>query len=136
LSVYENRDDSRSELGFVAVVGKEPLPLGSDGLLLYGAEESSLPPLEALELFGSEEMKECVRSENEASPLNQYNEKCPLHRKDIDVMLGGWHVPWPEDDAYDQREGRLVLWTFRDAEPWIEVWMTDAGQLNVVPRIT
>jgi hypothetical protein len=51
-------------------------------------------------------------------------------------MLGGWHEPWPENDAYDDEPGRLVLWTFKNSEPWLEVWQRPSGQLEVVARIT
>jgi len=31
--------------------------------------------------------------------------------------------------------GRLVVWTFHEAEPWVEVWL-DGGRLKAIPRIT
>jgi hypothetical protein len=39
-------------------------------------------------------------------------------------------------DAYGGQEGRLVLWTFHEAEPWVEVWLDKGGRLKAVPRIT
>jgi hypothetical protein len=111
----------------------------SDGIELIGTEDVALPPEEALEIYGSEEMRKVLHDPDQVGLLESYPERCPLHyadREGIYAMLGGWHVPWPENDAYDNEPGRLVLWTFKEAEPWLEVWQRPAGHLEVVPRIT
>jgi hypothetical protein len=51
-------------------------------------------------------------------------------------VLGGWHMLWPEDDRFDRGDNELLLWTFEDAEPWVEVWLTAQGELVVQERIT
>ncbi len=143
LSVYERLDDVPFRERFVAVKTDDRASLASlvtGGAELVGTEDVALPPVEALETYGSAQMRSLLRSPDQANPLlDAYEERCPLHyadREGIYAMLGGWHVPWPENDAYDTEPGRLVLWTFKDSEPWLEVWQRPSGQLEVVPRIT
>ncbi|MGX9685769.1 hypothetical protein ACTQ9L_01270 [Deinococcus wulumuqiensis] len=53
------------------------------------------------------------------------------------AQIGGWPWGWP-DTAWNEREGQgqtLVLWTFRDSEPWLEVWWT-GQQFEVAEHIT
>ena len=40
------------------------------------------------------------------------------------------HIYGSDDNFYIPREMRLVLWTFRGAEPWYEVFLT--AMLNYV----
>jgi len=143
LSVYENLDEGRTlDERFIVVRSDGPSATlsSSDGIQLVGTEDVALPPVEALEVYGSEEMRSLLHNPDQAEPLlSTYEERCPLHyadREGIYAMLGGRHVPWPENDAYDDEPGRLVLWTFKDSEPWLEVWQRPAGHLEVVPRIT
>lgn len=135
LGVYKNCA-SRKVREFVALLG-EPSEAGwGEGIELAGTEELSLPPPEALELFGNRAVRDLVRGDPTGTPLAHYDEGCPLYRKGIFISLGGWHISWPEHDAYDEETGRLVLWTFQDAEPWLEVWQRPSGILEVMPRIT
>src|SRR5262249_24848724 len=136
LGVYQSLDE-----GYFAVLSQEPgLSFsGSDGVGLIGTKDLALPPVEALEVYGGDEMRQLVQDSSDSDPIRTYEQRCPLHYADeegIYAMLGGWHVPWPENDAYDDEPGRLVLWTFRDAEPWLEVWQRPSGKLDVIPRIT
>lgn len=138
LSVYENQDDVPFEQRFVVIRGEHAGRLAG-GVALVGVGDTSLPPVEALETCGSTAMQELIQDTSLASPLDTYDVRCPLHYADADgiyAMLGGWHESWPEDDSYDHQAGRLVLWTFRDAEPWLEVWWRPSGLLQVVSRIT
>jgi hypothetical protein len=140
VGVYENFDDVRTlREQFTVVQADQPALalLHSDGIELVGTEDVSLPPERGLEVYGSEEMREALDDPDQAGLLESY--RCPLHYADdegIYAMLGGWHEPWPENDAYDDEPGRLVLWTFKDAEPWLEVWQRPSGHLEVIPRIT
>ena len=141
LGVYENPDYRSFRERFIAVQADEPgVALhGNGGIELVGTEDVALPPVEALEVYGNEEMRNLLHSPDQTALLDAYEERCPLHyadREGIYAMLGGWHVLWPENDAYDDEPGRLVLWTFKDSEPWLEVWQRPSGQLEVVPRIT
>ncbi|WP_155634076.1 hypothetical protein [Burkholderia cepacia] len=51
--------------------------------------------------------------------------RCPLY-------AGGWNMRWPDDEPVDLD---LVLWTFEEAEPWVEVFR-DGGRYPVIQRIT
>lgn len=121
------------------------------GRLLWGTESPSFPPPEALCLHGSERLASWLRDrgwsrEDGAEAViyrtaegdtyvRAWQERCPLYRNGPAAVLGGWPVMWPDDDEYEAR-GRLVLWTLRDAEPWIEVWIDRAGRLSAVARMT
>lgn len=50
----------------------------------------------------------------------------PLFAGGAAAQLGGWCWGWP-DETWDERERRgqqLILTTFEDSEPWVEVWWT------------
>jgi hypothetical protein len=42
----------------------------------------------------------------------------------------------PLSKEFYEGDRRLVLGTFHDAEPWVEVWIDDDGKLAAIPRIT
>jgi hypothetical protein len=107
------------------------------GLPLYGREVRSFPPLEALCLYGGPVVEEWLASEGLARTdydiaattevgegyQAEYRKRSPLYQEGQPVaVLGGWHALWPDDEFYLPREMRLVLWTFREAEPWVEVF--------------
>jgi hypothetical protein len=117
-----------------------PTPLAElqmeGGTPLFGHEVKSFPPIEALCLYGGRIVDEWLGSEGlertdydvaattEVGEAYQqvYRERCPLFSNGPAAVLGGWHAIWPDDDFYLPREMRLLLWTFRGAEPWIEVF--------------
>lgn len=120
------------------------------GLPLFGREVSSFPPIEALCLYGGPIVDEWLGSEGldrtdydiaattEAGEAYQeeYRNRCPLYSADQPVaVLGGWHAHWPCDEFYLPREMRLALWTFRESEPWLEVFERSPS-LRVRLRIT
>src|SRR5208283_4274490 len=104
------------------------------GTPLYGHEAVSFPPIMAVCLYGGVKVGEWIKSLGyertdydliENTDLGQgYRQelmkRCPLYSNAYAAVLGGWHAMWPEDHFYMPSEMRLVLWTFRDAEPWIE----------------
>lgn len=87
---------------------------------------------------------------------------CPIFRSDLVAVLGGWHISWPEgpprlpllahiNERCDRAGGpgcldpaetypidpyRLVLWTLRDAEPWVEVLVGPDGDLHTLSHVT
>jgi hypothetical protein len=144
-SIYENKSE------WIAVVDPSAhLPQSIfSGIPLFGTLMMSFPPLDALCLYGNSEIEEWLKSQGlsrcDADALDKtelgdayerkYQEQSPLYARNADAVLGGWHMRWPEDEAYDENKDSLLLWTFRDAEPWIEVWLNN-GQLNVKARIT
>jgi hypothetical protein len=60
---------------------------------------------------------------------------CPMYTKGIVAVCGGWHFPWPDGDFTELLNSQLVLWTFKNAEPWIEVYFDGEG-FSVKERIT
>ncbi len=54
---------------------------------------------------------------------------------DIYAQLGGWPVTWPEEDAASQLRKRLVLRTYANSEPWIEVFKR-GQRYECIERIT
>jgi hypothetical protein len=85
----------------------------------------------------------------------------PHSHNDV-AVLGGWHICWPDGpprlprlrelherihrahgpgylsaaEIFRCEPYRLVLWTLRDSEPWVEVWGDDTGKLYGVSRIS
>ncbi len=106
------------------------------GIPLRGHEATSLPPLEAVCLYGGAAVeswlatKRLERGDYDQAAVSEfgreyqsiYQAECPLYNDEIVAVLGGWHAMWPDDDFYIPREMRLVLWTLKDAEPWLEVF--------------
>lgn len=137
LSLYE-----QDVLRFVAVMDATATMPATNGesIPLFGQEEPSIPPCEALDVCGSDLARDWFAAGGGA-PIGEaydreYQRRCPLWRDDVVAVLGGWHTFWPDSDDYKAQPGRLVLWTFRDAEPWVEVWTDESGSLRAVPRIT
>jgi hypothetical protein len=139
LGVYEV--DSRRKWPMPISLDQRPdVPLSrlgiQDGIPLYGHEAPSFPPFEAVCLYGGSVIDEwldslgaerteydaLVMTELAASYQQEYRKRCPLFRDEYAAVLAGWHTIWPDDEFYIPREMRLLLWTFRDAEPWIEVF--------------
>ncbi len=123
------------------------------GAPLHATRVASFPPLEALCAYGGPVVDTWlsdlgatranaggarVRDSREGTAvLRAWQASCPLYVGAADVLLGGWHMLWPEDDTYDRGDGsRLVVWTFRDAEPWLELWTDNAGRFSTIERIT
>jgi hypothetical protein len=137
LSLYK-----QSAARFVAVTDPTAaLPATSGGSIpLFGQEEPSIPPCEALDVCGSDLARDWFAAGGGAAIGQaydrEYQRRCPLWRDDVFAVVGGWHTFWPDSEDFAAQPGRLVLWTFRDAEPWVEVWADESGSLRAVPRIT
>ncbi len=148
LSLYQDNDN----LAFTAVSNDATrLPEeGIDGVQLFGYEILSIPPMEALDVCGSKLTElwfaEATQERSNVEAITQidaaydeeYRKRCPLWDDSVVAVLGGWHTFWPDSDDYQAEAhlGKLVLWTFRGAEPWVEVWCDDDGGLTTIPRIT
>lgn len=121
-----------------------------DSVPLTSKPAISLPPLEALLLYGGRPVQEWLSTQG-LQPW-EYGEVAPevreLYQRHFDPQLplcmehppfarvGGWHVTWPDDDFYIPREMRLMLWTFEDAEPWHEVFLSPLKNYVIKSRIT
>lgn len=157
ISVYCDEDMDE----FVAVNDpRARLPRrATEGLALYGQPGRSFPPDRGVEAYGSPAFRRWRAEVGKQENLEAWGEYeklfrqyCPLYQqgamKDVDVMLGGWHINWHGDRplwkhtagnetaSYDCGKNRLVLRTFRNAEPWVEVWQDRSGKLHAWGLIT
>ncbi|KAB8145636.1 hypothetical protein F8S13_00685 [Chloroflexia bacterium SDU3-3] len=125
LSVYV---DTQSCGGGIVAQGVAPRP-DAGGVALCGMPARSFPPAEAL---GRD-----LSPQEERAYARAYADLCPLYRDTAPVaVVGGWHFPWPDGDWEDFASAALLVWTFRDAEPWVEAWALPDGRFQVCQRIT
>lgn len=124
LSVYA---DAQVQGGIVVQASAPRSDAG--GVALCGVPARSFPPAEAL---GCD-----LSPHEERAYAHAYAELCPLYRDAAPVaVVGGWHFPWPDGDWEDFASAALLVWTFRDAEPWVEAWALPDGRFQVCQRIT
>ena|SRR5215831_6264094 len=121
-----------------------------DSVPLTAKPAMSLPPIEALLLYGGATVQEWLSSQNlkrweysEIDPairdeyLSHFNRQLPLFFDQPPyARIGGWHLIWPDDDFYIPREMRLMVWTFQDSEPWYEVFLSPLRNYIIKSRIT
>lgn len=149
LSVYTDDDG-----GGVATHNRNAkLSIKRGATPLYAHGGRSVPPIDAVFLRGSPAVKVWLKA-NKWKPEWGYNdnfkdkkpakayersyqELCPLYSKSVTAhaVLGGWHFPWPDGDWAERVERSLLVWTFEDSEPWVEVWANAKGY-EVKQRIT
>ena len=139
--VLQNVNVSTDKLGDVTF---------EDSVPLTARTMKSLPPLEALLLYGGSGVEKWLASHKlqrwEYSDvaadvhdgyLQHFNAQLPLCMEQPPfARIGGWHVTWPEDYFYTPREMRLMVWTFQDAEPWYEVFLSPLKNYVIKSRIT
>jgi hypothetical protein len=120
---------------------------------LFASDATVLPPLDAIFARGSERVgswlsengwpRDCPYNPNfpDRAPAQEYERafqaEHPLYSSaGVFAVIGGWHFPFPDDDWHDLIDNDLLLMTFADAEPWIEVWRDKTGQIKVIERVT
>lgn len=120
------------------------------GVPLKAVESLSLPPIEAIMLYGGPAVDDWLKgrgirrweyAELRPEEIRDYEEyfmeRCPLTSDTPPfARIGGWHSLWSDDDYYTPREMRLMMWTFEEAEPWYEVFLTGLRNHSVRARIT
>src|SRR5262249_11452067 len=146
VSVY--RDDAG---GGVAAQDRRARLSVEDATPLYAHGGRSIPPIDAVFRLGSPAVQAWLKA-NKWKPewgysdnlkdkkpaqyyVRSYQELCPLYSGSAHAVLGGWHFPWPDGDWAELVERPLLLWTFEDSEPWVEVW-GDGKRFEVKQRIT
>ena len=151
LSIYTDEEDI--EGGIVAPDANISLPSAENGSIpLFGQKSLSLPPIDAVFQFGSAAVQDWLSSYG-WKPDWGYNDNfkgrdivaeyesaiqkvSPIYNASTFAQLGGWNIPWPEDDWDELLDQILLVWTFKDAEPWVEVWLDNAQTMRVIQRIT
>src|SRR5262245_45080476 len=136
-------NDGRGIVRFSSTPVKSSVPL-------YGELHSSLPPVDAVFLLGSDQIYKFLLENDwpRNEPFNRnfpaeapheyerlWQHNCPIYRDDLCAVVGGWNMPWPDGDFEDLISSELLVWTFEDAEPWIEVFRT-GDEMRVCKRIT
>ncbi|WP_395748223.1 hypothetical protein [Prosthecobacter sp.] len=120
------------------------------GEALYATASTSFPPFAAVCLYGSERVAAWLREQGLARHEywrvsgdlpdqydTEWQRRSPFYQQNADVVIGGWHFLWPDDDFYIPQELKLVALTLRDAEPWFELWHSPRSMgWQVKPRIT
>lgn len=119
------------------------------GTLLFAHQTMELPHVDALFRHGEPALQQWMADLLGRSPealltrsdigaprhpaLDQLDQRLraahPMWAGGAMAQLGGWCWGWP-DEAWDERENQgqhLVLTTFENSEPWIEVWWTGHG---------
>jgi hypothetical protein len=109
--------------------------LSFSGEALYATPEPSFPPFTAICLYGSERVAAWLKDQSlsrhdywqvtdglVSQYMDEWTRRSAFIRMAGDVIVGGWHFLWPDDDFYMPPELQLVALTLRDAEPWIELW--------------
>ena len=82
--------------------------------------------------------EEPMQSRQLADYEDKWSEIHPYHysdRGDVYAQLGGWPVTWSDEAATDQLHKKLVLRTYADSEPWIEVFKR-GQKYECISRIT
>ncbi|AOR72003.1 hypothetical protein BBJ41_31825 [Burkholderia stabilis] len=117
---------------------------------LCRSDATSLPPIEAVFRFGSAAIDAYLSAHGWQRDwgfndnfkgvevhdyAREWMRQCPLYTTGVVAVAGGWHVPWPDDDWDDLAGLDLVLWTFEESEPWVEVF-SDGSRYSVIQRIT
>lgn len=145
LSVYGNNRFDNS--GVVVVDSYCVLPTDiRTGICLSGRFARSFPPIDAvvkepvvhdwLAANGWEHNPQKNTYFDDDDYTAVFQEQCPIYSDQAVAVLGGWHFPWAEGDWADLSKHTLIVWTFHDAEPWIEVLFSPEGQFEMRERIS
>jgi hypothetical protein len=118
---------------------------------LYAHSALSLPPLEGIFSSGLPEVQEWLHANKwnfteynnnfpDKEPTSAYERELqsthPLYTDSACAILGGWHLPWPDEDWQNHKNKRFIAMTIKNSEPWVEVWLNNDGTFSVVQRIT
>lgn len=141
-------------LYYSATIKNQPSDcLGHETMIaLYAQTTTSLPPLDAVLRFGSAAIQAWSKPFCEASNWpcaddipdrslvdayeTVYQAQHPLYCENAIASLGGWHMVWPDGDWAELLEQRLLVCTYAEAEPWLEVWIDRSSSLKVIERFT
>jgi hypothetical protein len=102
---------------------------------LFATPEPSFPPFAVVCLYGSSRVAEWLAAQGlarhdywrviddlQVQYTTEWQRRSAFCRNAGDLIVGGWHFLWPEDDFFVPPELQLIALTLRDAEPWFEIW--------------
>jgi hypothetical protein len=150
LSMFTTTEDDEKLCNVNVSTGKLNEISFEESIALTAKPATSLPPLEALLLYGGPAVQQWLSSQKlqrwdysdvdsvvRDQYLKHFNPRLPLCMEQPPfARVGGWHVQWPDDDFYIPREMRLMVWTFQDSEPWYEVFLSPLRNYIIKSRIT
>lgn len=108
---------------------------------LYGKEEVEFPNPEILEIKASSKIQTAIASSPAAVDgyETDYWEECYprdlYSHTEVYAQVGGWPLTWPEQSAEEMLDSHLVLRTYADSEPWVEIFRT-GRKYEAFTRIT
>jgi hypothetical protein len=127
--------------GEAQLLQKQSLSVHKGERPLYAEEAWDYPHHEVLQLKGKKVIRELLANDDAAQRDYEDEWWAAVQPTDhltgtgVYAQLGGWPVTWPEEGANEQIRKHLVVRTYRDAEPWIEVFRT-VRRYEVQLRIT
>ncbi|GGJ47537.1 hypothetical protein [Deinococcus roseus] len=138
LTVY--RHQNREGTGGFSVLPKAHRVKGAEPL--YAQLKESVPPLQAICLYGSTEVERWLRGlglsrmddwqlpadlEDTYNTLVGYEPWPWWSGPDVALVMNPWPMMWPDDEVYPIAPAGLVAATLRDAEPYLQVWWSEAS---------
>jgi len=133
---HRNEDQSWAKL-----VAGESLIVEKEERSLFGVDDIDYPCLEVLEVKASKKIRDAISESPQACDEYEqgYWEECfprdLFSHTNVYAQLGGWPITWPDEAADEQLGRQLVLRTYANSEPWIEVFRK-GRKYEVVDRIT
>ncbi|QDT99549.1 hypothetical protein [Gimesia aquarii] len=108
---------------------------------LYAEEAWDFPCQEILETKAKKSIREALANDSEL--LSEYDSAWWVEANPRDIFthtavyaqLGGWNIGWPDESIDEQQNKRLIVRTYQNAEPWIEVFRV-GRKYEVSVRIT
>jgi hypothetical protein len=103
---------------------------------LHARTEVVFPSPEQLAAAATPALREALAGGLCDAYNRHYQSTYPLYTDHADFMLGGWPCEWPDELPAGLAGAQFVGCSFRDAEPWWELWYTLEDRVEVIGRIT
>ena len=134
-TVYTSTTEGRTSE--VVLSSDWPDPSGTP---LFAVAADSFPPLEALGEYGvnlpPNLRKTSPGSLEGRSFEEEFIKRHPFHSRGPWAILGGWNIPWEDEDWLECSHQRLLLTTVAEPEPWLEVYQLKDGTFTVKERFS
>lgn len=149
LAIYTNDRTFRG--GRVEVMSAPP---SKEGYPLLCKEIRVLPPIDAVIAYGTPSVDRWLAENNwrrdwpyngnfrDRGLVQKYEaverRENPLFWNDefAYATLGGWSRTWPDSSLQESSDAKLLVQTYAESEPWVEVRLLPSGQFEVIQHIT
>jgi hypothetical protein len=151
-SVYSNEEECE---GGLCLLGPDVNQIDNNGgKLLYAKQGISIPSFTVLLEYGTPKVKQWLKdiSYDTSKPyyphreLNEQSQSYTIRMQEDDpfmkpdgpeyAVLGGWSIEVYEYDWQEFFGFRQFLFTYKDSEPWIQVWVDKSCKFHICQRIT